>query len=413
MITAGAFEEQVHVLIAEDSPTQAAKLRHTLECHGYQVTTAVNGREALEIAQASPPTIIISDVVMPEMDGYQLCRAVKDSALLANIPVILVTTLSDPQDVIRGLECRADNFIIKPYDERYLISRIRFVLLNYELRQSDHTGMGLEIYFNGQRHVITADRLQILNLLLSTYEAAVERNRELSRAKEDLRALNQSLAEANEELAAFSYSVSHDLRGPLRAIEGFSSSLAEDYADRLDAPGKDMLARVHNACQRMAQLIEDLLKLSRLGRQQMNREPVDLSQLCQSIADSLQLAEPARKVQFEIAQNLRANADARLARVALENLLGNAWKFTQERPDARIELGRMPDGTFFVRDNGAGFDMAHADKLFRPFQRLHGSEDFPGTGIGLATVHRIIQRHGGRIWAEADVGSGATFYFTL
>src|SRR5438445_671350 len=190
----------VNILVAEDSPTQAQRLHHILAQQGYCVTIAANGRQAFESAQRHKPTLIISDVVMPEMDGYELCRRVKSDPGLADIPVILVTTLSDPQDVIRGLECRADNFILKPYDERYLLSRVQFVLLNREVRQSEQTGMGVEIFFNGQKHFITADRLQILNLLLSTYEAAVQRNQELTRIKDELRTANGSLESANKEL---------------------------------------------------------------------------------------------------------------------------------------------------------------------------------------------------------------------
>src|SRR5882724_8396990 len=172
----------LEILIVEDSPTQAKRLQHILEGQGYDVTIAADGGEALEAARGRKPGLILSDVIMPEMDGYELCHRVKSDASLADIPVILVTTLSDPQDVIRGLECRADNFILKPYDERYLLSRVQFVLVNREMRQREQTGMGLEIFFNGQKHFITADRLQILNLLLSTYDAAMQQNKELSRA---------------------------------------------------------------------------------------------------------------------------------------------------------------------------------------------------------------------------------------
>lgn len=191
----------VHILIAEDSPTQAEQLRYALERNGYVVTPTSNGRQALEMARTRRPTLIISDILMPEMDGYQLCQQIKSDPQLNKLPVILVTTLADPQDVIRGLESRADNFIIKPYDEHYLLSRIQFVLLNYEMRERDQAGMGVEIYFNGQRHFITADRLQILNLLLSTYEAAIQRNHELTRIKDELRTVNMSLEAANKELA--------------------------------------------------------------------------------------------------------------------------------------------------------------------------------------------------------------------
>jgi signal transduction histidine kinase len=192
----------IEILIVEDSPTQAQQLQHILEQQGYHVTVTANGQQALKAAQCHKPTLIISDVVMPEMDGYELCRRVKSDASLGDIPIILVTTLSDPQDVIRGLECRADNFILKPYDERHLLNRVRFVLVNREVRQAEPAGMGVEIFFNGQKHFITADRLQILNLLLSTYEAAMQRNSELRHSQADLQRANSELQQWTLELGA-------------------------------------------------------------------------------------------------------------------------------------------------------------------------------------------------------------------
>jgi len=406
----------VHILIAEDSPTQAQKLKLMLEQHGYQVTSAANGREALQMARTHRPSLVLSDIVMPEMDGYQLCHQIKTDADLKNLPVILVTTLSDSQDVIRGLECRADNFIVKPYEQRYLLTRIQFVMLNCEISERDQGAMGVEIHFNGQRHFITANRLQILNLLLSTYEAAIQRNQELARAKDDLRTTNAALESANKELEAFSYSVSHDLRAPLRIVDGFSRILLEEHAPQLDEKGKDLLQRMQGSCLRMGQLIDDLLNLSRLSRAEMRCEPVDLTALVKLVAGELQKNQPQRDVKLQITEGLTANGDARLLRIALENLLGNAWKFTSKLPHAVIEFGKEQqngNAAFFVRDNGAGFDMTYAAKLFGAFQRLHANSEFPGTGIGLATVQRIIHRHGGRIWAQSAVGTGATFYFVL
>ena len=224
------------------------------------------------------------------------------------------------------------------------------------------------------------------------------------------------LERTNKELEAFSYSVSHDLRAPLRSIDGFSHALLEDYADRFDETGKDYLQRVRAACQRMGQLIDDLLSLSRVIRHELRIESVDLSAIVRSIAAQLSQAEPERRVNVEIADAVEVRGDPGLLRIALENLLSNAWKFTRKTADPRIEFGTMKkDGAqiIFVRDNGAGFDMAYVNKLFGAFQRLHETKDFPGTGIGLATVQRIVHRHGGRVWAEAAVGQGAAFYFVL
>jgi two-component system sensor histidine kinase/response regulator len=408
--------QSVEILIAEDSPTQAERLRYTLERQGYKVTVTANGRLALQAARTRRPTLLITDVVMPEMDGFQLCQEIKSDARLAGVPVILVTTLSDPQDVVRGLECRADNFIIKPYDERYLLSRVQFVLLNSDLHRSEQPSMGVEIYFNGRRHFITADRLQILNLLLSTYDAAIQRNQELNRAKDELQMVNAALESANKELESFSYSVSHDLRAPLRSIDGFSLALLEDYAEKLDEEGKEHLQRVRSATQRMAELIDDMLTLSRVTRTEMRLEKIDLSAMAKNIAAELRRSQPGREVEFVIAEELLAHGDGGLLKAALENLIGNAWKFTSKRPAAKIEFGAARHNgapVYFVRDNGAGFDATYSNKLFGAFQRLHAETEFAGTGIGLATVQRIVHRHGGQVWAEGETGHGATFYFTL
>ena len=238
-------------------------------------------------------------------------------------------------------------------------------------------------------------------------------NAELERKVEERTA---QLEAANKELEAFSYSVSHDLRAPLRGIDGFSQALLEDYADRLDGEGQDYLRRIRAATQRMARLIDDLLNLSRITRAGLRREPVDLSAIARSVAEQLARSHPGRKVEFRIAEGVKAEGDPHLLRVALENLLGNAWKFTGKTPAARVEFGvTEADGApaYFVRDNGAGFDMAYAGKLFGAFQRLHDAREFEGTGIGLATVQRVVRRHGGRVWAEGAPGLGATFYFTL
>lgn len=406
----------VEILIAEDSPTQAQRLQHILEQQGYHVTHAPNGQQAFAAAQRHKPTLIISDVVMPEMDGYEFCRCVKADPSLADIPVILVTTLSDPQDVIRGLECRADNFILKPYDERHLMGRVQFVLLNRQVRKAEQTGMGVEIFFNGHKHFITADRLQILNLLLSTYDAAIQRNKDLSHAQGELHRLNARLEMANQELEAFAYSVSHDLRAPLRHINGFAGLLRQSAADRLEPKEQSHLANITEAAKQMGQLIDDLLSFSRMGRAEMRHTSVDLNAMLQEIIRSLGTEIKERKIAWKIESLAPVEADPAMMRQVLTNLLANAVKYTCPRKEAEIAVGMRDaplETILFVRDNGVGFDMKYADKLFGVFQRLHRADEFEGTGIGLANVRRIITRHGGRTWAEGQVGEGATFYFSL
>jgi PAS domain S-box-containing protein len=238
----------------------------------------------------------------------------------------------------------------------------------------------------------------------------------IEQLNQDLSRRTKELANVNQELEAFTYSVSHDLRAPLRSVSGFSRALLEDYQDKLDEQGKDYLRRVRGASSRMQQLIDDLLKLSRISRSEIKQTEVNLTQLAQNVANRLRRASPARKIDFIIQGNVKATGDRNLLRVVLENLLRNAWKFTRKRAKAKIEFGAKEingQTTYFVRDNGAGFDPGYTDKLFVPFQRLHSSSEFPGSGIGLATVKRIINRHGGRVWAEGKSEKGATFYFTL
>ena len=258
-------------------------------------------------------------------------------------------------------------------------------------------------------------------------EVIAENNAKIIALNSDLSALNGALEErvqdrtrelavSNQELEAFSYSVSHDLRAPLRTIDGFSLALEEDFADKLDDEGRDYIRRVRGGVQRMGQLIDALLQLSRVTRTDLQREPVDLSQLATLVYNEVASADPERKVRWVVQPDVHASADPRLLRVALENLLGNAWKFTSRTVDACIEFGSTsgPKGTvYFLKDNGAGFDMKYVDRLFTAFQRLHGDRDFKGSGIGLATVSRIIRRHHGEIWAEGKPDLGATFLFTL
>jgi len=231
-----------------------------------------------------------------------------------------------------------------------------------------------------------------------------------------LAAVNQSLEAANRELEAFSYSVSHDLRAPLRSIDGFSQALLEDYADKLDDEGRNYLERVRRATQHMARLIDDMLKLSRVTRADFKRETVDLSRMVTDIVQRTVKNDPNRKVDIRVQDGLSGLGDHNLLEIALVNLIDNAWKFTGKTPHPEIEFGAKTKDEktiFFIRDNGVGFDMAYADKLFGTFQRLHTMEEFPGTGVGLATVRRIITRHDGEVWAESAIGKGTTFFFTL
>jgi len=398
--------------------------------------------------------------------AISLCKQIKSSPFLKNVPVVLVTSLSRPQDIVKGLECGSDSFIRKPYDEKYLLSRVDYILTNRELRRTERLQVGVQLQFGGQSHFITAERQQILDLLISTYEGAVQINEELElkqrelqqangalearvadrtaelaranqqlktellerkRAEEEVKRLNEDLerrvvertaqlAAANKELEAFSYSVSHDLRAPLRHISGFAHTLIEDHGAQLTAEAKRQLERIQESTRKMARMIDDLLNLSRLDRHEMTLRMTSLDSLVETALLDLKPESAGREIEWRIGSLPSFDCDPGLMQQVFANLLSNAVKYTRRRERAVIEIGRMTVNdqlVIYIRDNGAGFDSKYADKLFGAFQRLHRAEEFEGTGVGLATVQRIIRKHGGRVWAEADPGKGATFCFTL
>lgn len=411
------------LLIVEDSLTQAELLRNYLTKQGYDVSVAANGLEALDAAKQSKPSLIITDVVMPGMDGYQLCRAVKADRSLRDVPVIVVTSLKEIDDIVTALECGADNFIRKPYDPQALMARIDYLLANRNLRSHSKLQFGIEISLGGKKHLITAEREQILDLLFSSYEEAVQANEELRQRQNEVQSLNLKLAaraveleDANKQLRSFSHTVSHDLRSPLATINGFSNILQRKYSSGLEEKAKFYLAGIGQEANRMTQIVEDILYLSNIDHAKVERTNVDLALLAMETLAVLKETNPERRVEFECVNEARTQCDPRLMRVALVNLLSNAWKFTGKRADARISFTSFKQGeetVFCVRDNGAGFDMVNAKRLFMPFERLHRDDEFPGFGVGLATVQRIVGLHGGRIWAESAPQQGAAFFFAL
>jgi len=262
------------------------------------------------------------------------------------------------------------------------------------------------------RTTFTQDELSLMKTIAGQVSVAMARKL----AEDSLKGYADELESANKELESFSYSVSHDLRAPLRSLDGYSSALVEDYSEKLDEQGKKWLKNIHSSSLHMGQLIDDILGLSRVVRAELKFEQVNLSEIAQSQATKLKESEPVRKVEFVIASGVEVVGDRNLLELVLQNLLGNAFKFTSKSQSARIEFGfdrQNENKVYFVRDNGAGFDLKYVDKLFKPFQRLHSDKEYPGTGIGLATVQRIIQRHGGMVWADGEVNKGSTFYFTL
>ncbi|MBI5524348.1 MAG: response regulator [Desulfarculus sp.] len=389
-------EDKVAVLIVDDSATKRFSLKSVLDDVGYEVVEASSGKEALRQLLKREFACILMDVNMPEMDGFEAASMIRKRPRSEHVPILFVTAMhTSDEDRYKGYSLGAVDYLLSPVVPEVLRAKVAVFVDLMRMRRE------------------VEKQKELLELVNHALAEEVEAR---SRAEEEVRSYNQRLEVANKELESFSYSVSHDLRAPLRSMDGFARVLMDKYAAVLDEQGLDYLNRVRAASQRMGSLIEDLLKLSQLTRAELKLSPVDLSELAADIAQELKTASPEPAVEFKLTPGLMAQADRNLLRQVLENLLSNAWKFTGRVEHPLVEMGMEEiDGqrVFMVRDNGAGFDMAHAERLFAPFQRLHSAAEFPGTGIGLAIVQRVINRHGGRIWVRAVVDQGATFYFTL
>jgi two-component system NtrC family sensor kinase len=382
------------ILTVDDSLTYLHEVAAQLRQEGYDVIPARSGEEALELLSVQSVDCILLDLVMPGLSGQETCRRIKSSTAWRDIPLIMHTALGEQAAMIEGINAGADDYIAKSSDLEVLCARVRAQLRRKQFEDENRNIR--EQLLQKEVEVVAANSARELAEIRATFV--------------------DELKSKNIELEAFSYSVSHDLRAPLRSIDGFSKLLLVDYADKLDAKGQDYLHLVRESAQRMGELIDDLLLLSRVGRADLNRDQIDLSEIARGVSEELKKKDPDRHVKWCIEDQLLVEADSGLMRVAFDNLLGNSWKFTAKVSAPRIEVGTdQQEGVavYFVRDNGAGFSMEYAEKLFNPFQRLHAESEFEGTGIGLATVHRIIDRHGGRIWADSAVDHGATFYFTI
>lgn len=370
---AAHVESRPQVLVVDDNPDLRAYVAGILE-PTCRVLTAADGVEALESIRADLPDIVVSDVMMPRLDGVGLVRELRGNPRTSAIPVILLSARAGEESTVQGLDAGSDDYLMKPFAARELIARVR-------------------------THVT------------------------LSRARrewtEELERTNHSLEAVNGELEAFTYSVSHDLRAPLRHVMGFARLLEEHAGEAVDERGRKYLQTITNAAGQMARLIDDLLAFSRLARTKLTKSRVDLHALVGEVSAEVmaQEAEADRRVDWSIHDLGEVHADPALLRQVFVNLLSNALKYSAPRDRAQIEIAREAAGdgmaVVFVRDNGVGFDMAYKDRLFGVFQRLHRADEFPGTGIGLANVKRIIHRHGGRVWAEGEPDRGATFYFSL
>jgi two-component system, sensor histidine kinase and response regulator len=386
---AAPLDDRVNILLVDDQPANLIALEAMLQGLGQNLIKAESGREALKWLLTHEFAVILLDVKMPEMDGFETATLIRERDKSRHTPILFLTAADKSQNhAVRGYAVGAVDYLVKPVVPEFVRSKVAVFV---ELAKKS------ELLRRQTQLLVESERAA-----LGLAEARAE--------------LVRDLEHKNQELQSFSYAVSHDLRAPLRRIDSFSRAVLESQGQRLDEQGRRYLERVREASQHMSQLIDDVLYLSRVTRADLRDQDVDLSALASLILSRLQESEPARKVEIKVRPGVVVTGDGQLLRIALENLLENAWKFTGKEPEARIEFGvtqASGEPTYFVRDNGAGFDMSYADRLFGPFQRLHAQGEFSGSGIGLATVQRIIYRHGGQVWAEGLVGQGATFQFTL
>lgn len=418
----------IEILVVEDSPTQALKLKYILEKQEYTVRLATNGVEGLEAIAERRPTLVISDVLMPEMDGYEFCTRIKGDEELSSIPVILLTTLSDPQDIIRGLESGADNFLNKPYSEEALLARIKYILINMDVRSRMRTGMGIEIYFANKKHYLTSERIQIIDLLLSTYENAVEKNRELEQANKKLRAVQEAVEKSNEQLKRLNEQknmllgmAAHDLRNPLYLIEGYSDFLLKDGSASLVDDQRTIVSAIHSSSTFMVGMINDLLDVHKIetGKMELKLEVGDFAQVVRNVIERQGFASKNKGV--EISVSLPDTIphflfDPSRIEQVMGNLVDNAIKFSFK--GSRVEVVVQYDQNevlFSVRDYGPGIPEKEQGRLFKPFSTTSvkptGNEK--STGLGLAIAESIVSRHQGRIWVESEQGKGSQFSFAL
>jgi len=355
------------VLIVDDNEDNVDLAEQILE-DDYDICTAESGEACIEVAVKESPDVIILDVQMPGMDGYETLEKMQTMDECKDIPVIFLSArYRDVDRVIHGLELGALDYITKPVDDDLLQAKVRVAM-------------------------------------------------RIKRAEDLVRKQRQDLFVANQDLKGFAYSASHDLRAPLRHINNYIDALNEDYGKDLPEDAQFMMQRIASSSAQMNNLIEDLLSFSRATAAEVVKSKVNMTELAQKELAKLQKEEPDREVEVHVQEGLNVEADANMMAIVMHNLLGNAWKYTKKTKQATIEIGFEKDSqkcVYFVKDNGAGFDMAYEDKLFKPFSRLHTEEDFEGNGIGLATVQRIIEKHGGSIKAEAGVEKGAVFFFSL
>ncbi|MES2261550.1 MAG: response regulator [Pseudomonadota bacterium] len=437
--------DEIEILIVEDSPTQAERLRRLIQSVRYKARVAGNGQLALNAIRERKPHLVLSDIVMPEMDGYELCRSIKADPALRDIPVILVTSLTDPKDIIRGIECGADNFIRKPYAEDYLLNRIGHMLVNQKLRKNQNMEVGIALYLGDQKHFINAERQQILDLLISTYEQAVQVNSELQARERqvielnmrlahhagELETINREIALKNLELAeasrmksAFIANMSHELRTPLNAIIGFTGALLMKLPGPLTGEQDKQLTTIRSSARHLLSLINDILDVAKIeaGKVTLSVEPIACQDLILEVADTLRPLAQQKGLSLEVdlaPQPVSIETDRRALTQILINLANNAIKFT-EKGTVRISLSQRSEGgaqvtEFAVADSGAGIREEDQAKLFQAFSQLDSTSTrhAEGAGLGLYLCQNLANLIGGALFFSSDFGHGSTFTLAL
>jgi signal transduction histidine kinase len=438
--------DELEILIVEDSPTQAERLRRLIRSSGYNARVAANGKLALGEIHERKPHLVLSDIVMPEMNGYELCRAIKADPALRDIPVILVTSLTDPKDIIRGIECGADNFIRKPYAEDYLLNRIGQMLVNQKLRKNSSMEVGIALYLGDQKHFINAERQQILDLLISTYEQAVQVNSELQARERqvielnmrlahhagELETINREIALKNIELAeasrmksAFIANMSHELRTPLNAIIGFTGALLMKLPGPLTDEQDRQLNTIRTSARHLLSLINDILDVAKIeaGKVTLSLEPVHCQQLMGEVGDTLRPLAGQKGLQVFIEmpeQPIVLQTDRRALAQIMINLANNAIKFT-EKGMIKLALTERTDEEhaliteFSVTDSGSGIKQEDQAKLFQAFSQLDNTSTrhAEGAGLGLYLSQNLANLLGGSLFFSSDFGKGSTFTLAL
>jgi two-component system sensor histidine kinase/response regulator len=428
------MNDKAAILAVDDTSESLALLVRILTQAGYQVRPADSGELALAAVAANLPDLILLDIRMQGIDGLEVCRRLKSNEHTQHIPIILISAFADVQEWVAGLQVGAADYITKPFQAEELLIRVETHLALKRARvsleqqasalRSSNARLSTEIV---ERKSVEDKLRQSLNLAEGSRLAMLSALEDQKEAQEQIRLLNTGLEQrvarrtaqletSNKELESFAYSVSHDLRAPLRAIDGFSRILQQEYADKLDDEGLRLLGVVRNSTKTMDQLITDLLALSKVSRSELKYSPIDMTAMVKAIYYQMATPEVLEKFVFTVSDLPGANGDPTLMRQVWMNLISNAIKYTLPREVCAIQIsGSVSTGlcTYAIKDNGVGYNPKYTDNIFGLFQRLHRSGEFEGTGVGLAIVKRIIHRHGGQVWGEGQVGAGATFYFTL